>query len=170
MPTDFRTCAVLGFQTARPGADPRLAELNLRLGEALDAEGLLRFQVLTHATDATRLCVYWLWRDLRDRDALWAAPPTALTDFWTAARPHWLAEPSVRRFVWHPAADRDLCAPGAGIALEESPRPSAQEPGSWLLDIDSNAALHCRAPSGPRDPVAWRALPGALGTVPHSMR
>lgn len=158
MPTDFRTCAVLGFQTARPGAGPCLAELNLRLGEALDAEGLLRLQVLAHATDPARLCVYWLWRDIRDRDALWAAPPPALTDFWTAARPHWLGEPSVRRFVWHPPEDRDLCPPGGGVALEEAPRPGPEAEGSWLLDTDTDTALRCRPPSGPGDPAAWRAL------------
>jgi quinol monooxygenase YgiN len=153
-----RTCAVLGFQTALSGAGPHLAELNLRLGEALDAEGLLRFQVLVHATDADRICVYWLWRDIRDRDALWAAPPTALTDFWAAARPHWSAEPSVRRFSWQPAVDRDLCAPGGSIAVEEAPRPTGEAAGAWLLDTDGPTALRCRPPSGPGDPAAWRAL------------
>ncbi|GLW46839.1 hypothetical protein Stsp02_25010 [Streptomyces sp. NBRC 14336] len=152
-------CAVLGFQTARPGAGVRLAGLNLRLGELLDAEGLLRFQVLGKVTDGRRLCVYWLWRDIRDRDALWAAPPCALTDFWAAARPLWSAEPDVRRFVWRPPADRGLCPPGGGVALEEVPPPATGAQGSWLLDVDTDtAAVRCRPPSGPDDPAAWRDL------------
>ncbi|CCK32358.1 hypothetical protein BN159_7979 [Streptomyces davaonensis JCM 4913] len=159
MATDLRACAVLGFQTALPGAGDRLAELNLRLGEGLDADGLLRFQVLAQATDDTRLCVYWLWRDISDRDALWAAPPTELTDFWAAARPLWSADPDVRRFGWQPAADRDLCPPGESVALEDAPRPTAEAEGVWLLDLDSDtSALRCRPPSGPGDPAAWRAL------------
>ncbi|WAZ19634.1 hypothetical protein STRCI_000697 [Streptomyces cinnabarinus] len=159
MAADLRACAILGFQTALPGAGDRLAELNLRLGETLVADGLLRFQVLARAGDDTRLCVYWLWRDIGNRDALWAAPPTPLTDFWAAARPLWSAEPDVRRFAWQPSADRDLCAPGGSVALEEAPRPGEEAEGAWLLDLDSGtAALRCRPPSGPGDPAAWRAL------------
>ncbi|WBO69789.1 hypothetical protein [Streptomyces camelliae] len=161
--TVCRTCAILGFQTARPGTGRRLAELNLELGRTLDVAGLLRLQVLVRAGYDTDLCVYWLWRDLRDRDAVWAAPPTALTHFWASARPLWAAEPSVRRLHWQPATDRDLCPPNSGVLLEErTPVPATSRrlapEESWLLDMDTGTALHCRPPSTPADPTAWTAL------------
>lgn len=160
MPT---TCAVLGQQTARPGAGPGLAALNTELGEALDVPGLLRFQVLSHTRDDTRLCVYWLWRDIRDRDAVWAAPPPELTGFWDEARPLWAADPSVRRLHWQPAADRDLCPPSAAVVLTELPADSAlagpADPGdAWLRDADTGAVVRCHPASGPDDPDSWRAL------------
>ncbi|MET7685080.1 hypothetical protein [Streptomyces sp. NPDC005423] len=163
MPKNPPSCAILGVQTARADAGPQLADLNIELGKALDVDGLLRFQVLVRTGDVTELCVYWLWRDLADRDTVWDAPPADLTDFWAAARPLWAAEPGVRRFRWQPAADRDLCPPGTAVLLEEGPPPPATPLSSegadpWLLDVDTGAALRCRPPTEPAEPAAWTAL------------
>lgn len=144
---------VLGRQFARPGAGAELLRLNVVLGRALRAPGLLRYQVLARPDDETELCVYWLWRDLADREAVWAAPPTALTEFWASAKPLWRADPDVRRYRWEPAADRDL-APEHAVVLDASGPAGSHE----LIDIDGGATLRCR-PAGPTPaPGQWTGV------------
>ncbi|WP_439655992.1 putative quinol monooxygenase [Lentzea sp. HUAS TT2] len=145
--------AVLGVQFARPDAGAELLRLNIALGKALDVPGLLRYQVLTRPDDETELCVYWLWRDLADREAVWADPPSALSGFWTAAKPLWRNDPDVKRYRWQPATDRDLAEEHA-VLLDADTTATGHE----LIDIDGGAALRCR-PAGPTPaPGQWTGV------------
>ncbi|MBS2966755.1 hypothetical protein KGA66_27210 [Actinocrinis puniceicyclus] len=146
--------AVLGFQCARPGAGAELTRLNVELGMALSIPDLMRYQVLVREGDDCALCVYWLWRDIAHRDAVWADPPAALSGFWAAARPLWRADPDVRRFQWKPAQDRDLCPAGSGVVLDAA----AEADGEQLISIDGGAALSCRAAAGRFNPRRWTAV------------
>ncbi|MEV6717523.1 antibiotic biosynthesis monooxygenase [Lentzea sp. NPDC051208] len=146
--------AVLGRQFARPGEGAELVRLNVALGRALHVPGLLRYQVLVRPDDETELCVYWLWRDLADREAVWAAPPPALTAFWESAKPLWRKDPDVRRYRWEPAAERDL-APEHAVVLDAGD-PAAGD--HELIDIDGGATLRCR-PAGPSPaPGQWTGV------------
>jgi hypothetical protein len=118
---------ILGFQEARPGLGAQLSELNVRLGRELRAPGLLRYQALRHSAGPERLCVYWLWRRIEDREELWASPTEPLRTFWDRARPLWGSDPVVKRYRWRPAARQDLCPAGTAVSLEPVTGPVAPD-------------------------------------------
>jgi hypothetical protein len=153
---------VLGFQFGRAGTGTELAQINAELAEALrpgdgpTLAGLLRYQVLQHATDPDRFCAYWLWKEHGDRDATWRDPPDALRRFWAHSGPLWRREPSVARYVWRPAALRDLCPSTARVGLERhAAMPVASDAtGEWLLPTSSDVTpIRVRVADGePADP------------------
>jgi quinol monooxygenase YgiN len=146
--------AVLGRQFARPGEGAELLRLNVVLGRALSVPGLLRYQVLVRSDDETELCVYWLWRDFADREAVWADPPAALTGFWASAKPLWRKDPDVRRYRWEPAVERDL-SPGPAVVLGAG-EPTADD--HELIDIDGGATLRCRPAGQTPAPGQWTGV------------
>jgi len=137
---DQRPIVVLGQQRARAEDGADLAALNADLAAALSgidisARGLLAYQPFRNVVDPDRICVYWLWRDPQDRDAIWGDPPDALRTFWRLARPMWREEPVIGRYVWSPGIARDLCPPGSHVVLSASTSPpvTTLSTGRWLL-------------------------------------
>lgn len=137
---DHSPIVVLGHQRARPGAAADLTALNVELAGALStadpaARGLLAYQPLGNVVDPDQICVYWLWRDPRDRDVTWADPPDALQRFWRLARSLWRGEPVVGRYVWSPEPVHDLCPSGSQVVLSIGAA-AAESSGSaarWLV-------------------------------------
>lgn len=119
---------VLGFQEARAGRGTELSKLNVRLGHRLRAPGLLRYQALRNVARPDRLCVYWLWRHVDDREALWASPSEPLRTFWEEAGPLWDSAPVVDQYRWDPPEQRSLCPTGKAVSLSPAPRTGGASP------------------------------------------